>query len=193
MANPLDFPLNTLREMVIAGMERGVSSLNQLLDSPVELEIPSVTIYKPDDLSDRPNIFGEAPLSCVRIGFSGPVAGTAFLLFTPLSAAHLVANLVGQNTAASLMNGIMTETLNEVGNIIINGVIGTIGNILKQSFVLTLPLYLEGRLSDLLKPEIHSDSLTVLLFVSARFKAKEWMIDGTIFLIFEVGPGAPAL
>ena len=185
--------MDTLREMVNAGMKRGACSLNQLLDSPVELEISSVTLFKPHELDGSPKIFGNATLSCVQIGFSGPVTGTAFLLFTPRSAARLVANLVGQDTSASRINGIMTETLNEVGNIIINCVIGTIGNILKQSFLLTLPIYLEGRLSDLLKPETHPDAMTVRLLVRARFKADAGLIDGTIFLIFEVGPGLAPL
>jgi chemotaxis protein CheC len=186
VAIPLDFPMDTLREMVNAGMERAASTLNLMLNTPVELEIPSVALFKQEDLADSPRLFGDTSMSSVQLGFSGPVTGTAFLIFSPSSAARLVATLTGRDTPLSGMNALMTETLKEVGNIIINSVIGTIGNILKQTIELSIPLYLEGKLSDILRPETHPASITLLLMVRTRFLSPESMIDGTIFLIFEV-------
>jgi chemotaxis protein CheC len=187
VTTPLNIPLESLREMVNAGMERAASSLNMMLDSPVELEVPSVALLRQEDLVRSPDISGASPMSCVQIDFSGPVGGSAFLVFTPDSASRLVAALVRQDTPLSGMNAIMVETLNEVGNIFINSVIGTIGNILGQTFELSLPCYLEGSLRSLLKPETHPGSLTVLLLIRTRFRAEECLVDGNIFLIFEVG------
>ena len=178
--------MDTLRELVNAGMERAAASLNQMLETPIELEIPSVALFKQEDLADSPRLFGDDSLSCVQICFSGPVTGTAFLMFSPPSAARLVATLVGQKTPLAGMNALMTETLKEVGNIIINSIIGTIGNILKLSIELSIPTYLEGNLADLLKPDTHPSSLTVLLLVRALFRSQEHKIDGTVFLIFEM-------
>jgi chemotaxis protein CheC len=194
VAIPLDFPMDTLREMVNAGMERAASSLNLMLNTAIELEIPSVALFKQDDLANSRKQFNDSSMSSVRIRFGGPVTGDAYLVFSPPSRARLVAALTGQETPLSEMNALMAETLKEVGNVIINGVIGTIGNILKQTVELSIPVYLEGRLSDLLRPETHPASLTILLLVRARFRSPESMIDGTIFLIFEVGyPGATRL
>jgi chemotaxis protein CheC len=183
--------MDTLRELVNAGMERAATSLNQMLETPIELEIPSVALFKQEDLADSPRLFGDTTMSCVQIGFAGPVTGTAYLIFSPPSAARLVATLVGEHRPLAVMNALMTETLKEVGNIIINSIIGTIGNILKLSIDLSIPHYLEGKLEDLLKPDTHPSSLTVLLLVRALFRAQEHKIDGSVFLIFEMN-GADA-
>lgn len=186
MAIPPDVPMDTLRDMVNAGMDRAAASLNVMLDSPVELEIPSVALFRQEELAGNPKFFGDSPISCVRMGFSGPVAGTALLVFSRPSAVRLVGALIGQDAATEEMNALMTEALKEVGNIIINCIIGTIGNILGHTLDLSLPDYLEGRLEELLKPATHPDSLTVLLLVRTRFRAQKRQIDGNIFLIFEI-------
>lgn len=179
--------MDNLREMVNAGMGKAASSLNLLLDSPIELEIPSISLFKQEELLETRKILGNHRMSCVRMGFSGPVAGSALLVFSQPSAARLVATLVSQDTTLAGLNAIMTETLKEVGNIIINSVVGTIGNFLKKPIELSLPDYLEGSLEDLLKPEAHPDSLTLLMMVRTRFRAQDRQIDGNIFLIFEIG------
>ena len=179
-----------LREMVSSGMARGASALNMMLESPVELEIPSLSLMKQHDLVRNPELVGASSVSCIQIGFSGPAAGTAFLAFSPASASRLVAILVRPGTELSGITGVMTETLSEVGNIFINSVIGTIGNILGQSFELSIPCYLEGNLRDIIKPEAHPDSLTLLLLVRTRFRAAECQVDGNMFLIFNLGGDA---
>ncbi len=186
MAIPPDVPMDTLRDMVNAGMDRAAASLNVMLDSPVELEIPSVALLKQDELARSPKFFEDSPMSCVRMGFSGQVAGTALLVFSRPSATRLVEALTCEDAASEGMNALMTEALKEVGNIIINCIIGTIANILGHPLDLSLPDYLEGRLEEIIKPATHPDSLTVLLLVRTRFRAQKRQIDGNIFLIFEI-------
>jgi chemotaxis protein CheC len=80
----------------------------------------------------------------------------------------------------------MAGTLNEVGNIVINGVIGTIGNILAKPFEFSLPNYIEGSLEELLRMGGQSAGLTVLL-IRTNFRVQERQIEGNIFMIFELG------
>jgi chemotaxis protein CheC len=80
----------------------------------------------------------------------------------------------------------MAGTLNEVGNILINGVVGTIGNILDKPFEFSVPNYVEGRLEELLQQKNPGGELTVLL-IRTRFRVQDRQIEGNIFLVFELG------
>ena len=62
-----------------------------------------------------------------------------------------MAALTGEVPAAPSLNAVMAGTLNEIGNIVINGVIGTIGNILAKPFDFSVPNYVEGKLQELLQ------------------------------------------
>jgi chemotaxis protein CheC len=97
----------------------------------------------------------------------------------------LVAALTGQEAGAPGMNAVMAGTLNEVGNILLNGVMGTIANILEKPFEYTFPSYLEGSLEHLLaSPEITRETLA--LMVQTNFAVREMQIEGNVFLLLEL-------
>lgn len=181
-----DFQLDALKEIVNTGVGRAAASLNEMLESHIELEVPSITLFQIGDLDGDLHSFTDAVISCVQLDFHGSVAGTAALVFPPQSAAKLVAALTGEDPGGPSLNAVMAGTLNEVGNILINGVIGTIGNILEKPFDFSLPNYVEGTLEELLSLGTQTVDPTVLL-IRTRFQVQERQIEGNIFLIFELG------
>jgi chemotaxis protein CheC len=183
---PSEYHLDVLRELINMGVGRAAASLNDLLQSQIELEVPSVSMFRPEDFSEGKKDISEATLSCVQLGFHGSFTGTAALVFPPQSAAKLVATLVGEDPTAPSLDAVMAGTLNEVGNIVINGVMGTIGNILRKPFDFSLPNYLEGRLTDLLRLHEIVEGVTILL-VRTHFRVEDRHIEGSMFLIFELG------
>jgi len=183
---PSDFQLDALKEIVNTGVGRAAAALNDLLESHIELEVPSITLFQLDDLDRDLHGFTDADISCVQLDFHGSFAGTAALVFPPQSASMLVAALTGEDPGGPSLNAVMAGTLNEVGNILINGVIGTIGNILSTPFDFSLPNYVEGKLEELLCLGKQSVDPTVLL-IRTRFRVQERQIEGNIFLIFELG------
>lgn len=183
---PSDFQLDALKEIVNTGVGRAAASLNDLLESHIELEVPSVTLFQLEDLDRDLHGFTGVDISCVQLDFHGSFAGTAALVFPPQSAAKLVAALTGEDPGGPSLNAVMAGTLNEVGNILINGVIGTIGNILAKPFDFSLPNYVEGKLEELLCLGKKTVDPTVLL-IRTSFRVQELQIEGNIFLIFELG------
>lgn len=180
------YHLDALREIVNTGVGRAAASLNALLDSHIELDVPSIRIFNHAD-SDlgRDDIY-RAELACVKLNFNGFFAGSAVLVFPPESAVKLVSSLTGEPPGTQNLNAVMAGTLNEVGNIVINCVIGTIGNMLRESFDFSLPNYLEGKLNELLICHEHQDAERILLILT-RFKVEDRHVEGSIFLFFEVG------
>jgi len=185
MTTPTEFHLDVLREMVNTGVGRAAASLNQMLESHIELDVPSIAMVNPQTLLEGPNGLGPSALSCVKLGFHGSFQGTAALVFPPQSAAKLVAALTGEDIDGPSLNAVMAGTLNEVGNILINGVIGTMANLLARPFDYSLPNYLEGHLRELLGLEENWQDVRILV-VRTRFQVRERQIEGNIFIIFDL-------
>jgi chemotaxis protein CheC len=186
MTTPTDYQLDVLKELVNVGVGKAAASLNEMLESHIELEVPSITLFQFENLEAGPDGFGDGEVSCVQLNFRGAFNGSAALVFPPLSAVKLVAALTGEDPRAPSLNAVMAGTLNEVGNILINAVIGTIGNMLAKPFDFSLPDYFEGRLEDLLNPGAQTAGLTVLL-IRTCFWVQDRQVEGNIFLIFEIG------
>jgi chemotaxis protein CheC len=186
MIEPTPFQLDALKEIVNTGVGKAAASLNELVEAHIVLEVPRISLFRPEDHESDATGLASSPLSCVQLGFHGVFNGTAALVFPPVCAVKLVAALTGEDPETPSLNAVMAGTLNEVGNIIINSVIGTIGNILGKSFDYSLPNYLEGRLGELLRPSDLQIPVTVLL-VQTRFCIKDLEVEGNIYLIFELG------
>lgn len=183
---PSEYQLDALREIVNTGVGKAAASLNEMLEAHIELQVPAVTLFQLEELGAELIDNAEAEIACVQLDFRGSFAGTAALVFPPASAVQLVATLTGEDPEAPYLDGVMAGTLNEVGNILINGVVGTIGNILDKPFEFSVPNYVEGRLEELLQQKNPGGELTVLL-IRTRFRVQDRQIEGNIFLVFELG------
>ena len=179
------YHLDVMKEIVNTGVGRAAASLNAMLDSHIELDVPSIKVFAFDELDLVRDLYAPS-LSCVKLSFSGFFAGAAILVFPPESAVKLVASLTGETPGTPNLDAVMAGTLNEVGNIVINSVIGTIGNILTRTFDFSLPNYLEGKLDELLSDHKPAGTDFILL-IQTRFKVEDRQLEGSIFLIFEVG------
>jgi chemotaxis protein CheC len=179
--------LDAFKELVNIGVGRAAAALNEMLESPIVLEVPEVCMISYEDLNLQAGDGCADPdsnFSCVQLGFHGSFSGLAALVFPPASAAKLVASLTGEEPETPGLNGVMAGTLNEVGNIVINCVIGTIGNIIDKPFDFSLPNYLQGRLRDLVG--VQGDDLPDrILLVRTHFTVQDRHVDGNILLVFE--------
>lgn len=178
--------LDAFRELVNIGVGRAAAALNEMLESPIVLEVPEVSMVSYADLKlEAGDEAGNTDkYSCVQLGFHGSFSGLAALVFPPASAAKLVSSLTGEEPETPGLNGVMAGTLSEVGNIVINCVIGTIGNIIEKPFDFALPNYIHGRLDDLIGLQRDVAPSRILL-VRTHFTVQDRHIDGNILLVFE--------
>lgn len=183
---PTPLQLDALKEIVNTGVGRAASALNEMVAAHIDLEVPGIEVFRPDSAEAIPPGLDVDVLCCVQLGFYGDFSGTAALVFPPVSATKLVAALIGIAEDDPSIEAMKAGTLNEVGNIIINSVIGTIGNMLERPFDFTLPNYLEGHLGDLIRP-VESWNRAQVLLVKTRFRIRDLHVEGNIFLIFELG------
>ncbi|WP_138497182.1 chemotaxis protein CheX [Nostoc sp. PA-18-2419] len=178
--------LDALQELINIGVGRAASLLNEMIDSHISLKIPFVKVLTATEayheLAAR---FHDDSLASVRLGFTGSFSGGAGLIFPTESASTLVAVLTGEEPGSADLDAVKIGTLSEIGNIVINGVMGSLSNVLKQHLNYTIPVYLEDTIENLLLPTDQSDSK--ILLAQARFIIEQLEIIGDIILIFHVG------
>jgi chemotaxis protein CheC len=180
-----DDQLDALTEIVNIGIGQAAILLNQMVDSHIELEVPAVLIFDPEEHQEKLDDVGDGVLSCVQLTFCGSLSGTSMLVFPSESSVKLVSALTGEAPGTADLDAVMAGTLNEVGNIVINGVVGSISNMLEKHLDFSLPNYLEGKLKDLLKTNLPLVKATILL-VRTNFRVQDLQIKGNIFLILEI-------
>ena len=178
--------LDALQELINIGVGRAARLLNEMVDSHIGLKIPFVKVLTAveayQELATR---FHDDSLASVRLGFTGSFSGAAGLIFPTDSASSLVAVLTGEEPGSADLDAVKIGTLSEIGNIVINGVMGSLSNVLKQHVNYTLPVYLEDTIENLLLSTYESDSK--ILLAQARFIIEQLEIIGDIILIFHVG------
>ncbi|BAT55977.1 CheC, inhibitor of MCP methylation [Nostoc sp. NIES-3756] len=177
--------LDALQELINIGVGRAANLLNEMVDSHIRLEIPFVKVLTASqayqELASR---FHDNSLSSVKLGFTGSFYGTAGLIFPTESASKLVSVLTGEEAGSADLDAVKIGTLSEIGNIVINGVMGSISNVLQQHMNYTLPVYLEDTIANLVFTS-HGNESKILL-AQAHFTIEQLKIIGDIILIFEV-------
>lgn len=178
--------IDVLKELINIGIGRAASVLNEMVRFHVKLQVPFVKILSPQELQKEMEMLGRYRIAAVRLNFKGPFSGTAALVFPPDSASKLVSVLTGEELGTPDLDSVRAGTLTEVGNIVINGVMGSIGNLLKQYINYSIPAYVEDTIENLLITNGGGEDATVLL-VRTRFTIQQLQIEGDVILLFEVG------
>jgi len=181
-----DKQIDALTEVLNVGMGRGAGVLKTMLQSHVSLQASPVRIQALDAYLDQLRGSGPDHLSAVQLGYQGAFSGKAQLLFSTASASKLVTVLTGEALDSDDFDLIQAGTLSEVGNIVINGVLGTISGMLGQHFVYSVPTYLEEKAESLLCTPDRGKGYTVML-ARTRFTLEGHQIEGDLLLLFEVG------
>lgn len=178
--------IDILKELINIGIGRAAGVLNEMINFHVQLTVPLVKVLTHSALMAEMEEFGSSRVASVQLGFMGPFSGTAALVFPPDSASKLVEVLTGEEPGTPDLDSVRAGTLTEVGNIVINGVMGSIGNILKQRMSYSLPIYTEDTINNLLM-SASSDFNPMVLLVRTRFNVRQLQVEGNIILLFEVG------
>lgn len=178
--------VDSLKEMVNIGVGHAAGVLNAMLNSRVKLHVPVVEMMSYEELQSKIQSMGSGGLSSVRLGFKGPFSGNASLVFPAEGAVRLVSVLTGIEAGSSNLDAMQVGTLTEVGNIVLNGVMGAIGNELKLHVFYSIPMYVDNPFEIILATQPTQIDEHVV-WVQTRFTLETEAIVGDIILVFEVG------
>ncbi|MCP1661401.1 MAG: chemotaxis protein CheC [Methanocalculus sp. MSAO_Arc1] len=178
--------LDAIRELVNIGVGKAAGILSELTGSTIELRIPEVSIYSEEEFRDVSRSLGEGRYSAISLGFEGGFSGMTYSIF-PGESAHILIHAVtgdalDHDSADTDVNSISTETLKEVGNILINGVMGSITNVLGSNLVYTLPAYAEADIPSLIQ-NVQKEHREAILLAETRMFIRSLDIEGKILII----------
>jgi chemotaxis protein CheC len=180
------YQVDALKELTNVGIRRATGVLNALPRTHIDLRVPLVEVLPLPAASRNLRELGQA-LSAVQLTFRGPFSGVASLVFRTESAAKLVTVLTEDDAEMSDLDAIRIGTLTEVGNIVLNSVMGVIGNELEQHIHYSIPTYVENP-ADVLPPAGASNTnlSTPVVWAQAQFSIEQHQIRGDIVLLFQV-------
>jgi chemotaxis protein CheC len=183
-----DETLDAIRELVNIGVGKAASQLNQMTGSHIVLRIPTVGLVPFSEITSTENkILSGDILSAVLLNFKGTFSGITAVVFPPESAASLVMLLTGENEQSPELDAMRVEALKEVGNIIINAVMGSIANVLAERLAYSIPSYYEGPFASVAELQKKSAEDEWVLLARTNFLIESLNIEGNILLILEVG------
>ncbi len=181
------YEVDALTEVINIGLGQAANSLNEIMEHHVALSVPKLDIYDINDPELNKHIFENTEISSVRQNFNGEFSGSASLLFPDKSAKNLVANVTGEELDSPDLDSIRSSTLLEIGNIVINAIMGTIGNLLNSNLEFSLPEYQKNKgLRKLFIDENTTDKQKIVVLAETNFSLEKLKVDGFILLIFEV-------
>jgi chemotaxis protein CheC len=180
---------DAITELVNIGVGRAAASLNELVETHVVLTVPHVQAIAAAEIGGELHDILDSDVSSVQQAFSGALDGFALLVFPPASAAELVSVVTQDDGEPMDLDSIRVGTLSEVGNILINGVIGVISNVLRKPLKFNLPTYAEAPIRTILADTcgLRSPAGNTVLLARTRFSIEQFEIEGSILLLFELG------
>ncbi|MEE9382778.1 MAG: chemotaxis protein CheX [Nannocystaceae bacterium] len=181
-----DQGLDVLTEIVNIGVGRAAAVLNRVVNAHVSLSVPSIELVSRGELAQRMTggAGADEKLSWVELGFDGDMQGAASLMFPRDDAEKLVSALVGEAVEAD-WDEARVGTLTEVGNIVLNGIMGSLANMSGCRLNYTVPTCSEGTVE--VASQVHGTSSDcVCLVASARFVISALGLDGSVVLFFDL-------
>jgi chemotaxis protein CheC len=177
---------DALSELVNIGVGRAAATLGTMVKERIDLSVPKVMTISFQELSYHlgleQELSDEPTVSIVQQPFQGKVGGTASILFPVSSARKLVGLLTDGALSSEELDLEMEAALTEVGNILINGVMGTIGNITGMEINFQLPEYLKCSRDEL--EHAFQDRDLMLAMVLIAISGQE--IKGHLILLFDL-------
>lgn len=186
-----ELELDALTELVNIGVSRAASSLRKMVGKQVLLSVPSVEVVTQHAAAALIGQREDENLVAIRQEFEGAFSGRALLIFPESNSLELVRAVAGEAMDAEELAEIENEALAETGNVILNGCLGTMANMLQQSLRMSLPEVLRG--DGLMLFEVagdHDDGLVLFLYIN--FSVQERNIRGYIAMMMDL-PSLSAL
>lgn len=175
--------LDVLTEMINIGVGLSASVLNDMVQAHVQLQVPRIRVLSPEEFKAEISNESEEHLASVQLPFrSETFAGRSMLVFPAESASKLVSLLTEETQTGLDLDEERSSTLNEVGNILLNGVMGSISNILNDKLDYSLPYFREDSLPNLLEINGGEDYAAIIV-AETHFAVLEHNIEGDVLIL----------
>lgn len=184
--------LDALTELVNVGVSRAATSLRTMVGSEVLLSVPAVEMMTHEQAARLIGEREKGQLVAVHQSFLGDISGTAMLIFPETNSLELVRAITGGGLPLDDIIALEQEALAETGNIILNGCLATIANMLQRTLKISLPEIIYGSGNEIFRRSSVSPEDSAVLFLYINFSVRHRDIQGYIAMLMDL-PSLTAL
>jgi chemotaxis protein CheC len=175
---------DALAEIANMGVSRAANSLRQMVGEQVFLSVPTVQIVTRQAASKLVERNNSKRLVAVQQSFEGPFGGRALLIFPEAQSLELVRSIVGDEHSLDDVIDLEQEALAETGNIILNGCLATIANMLHRTMRMSLPSIVRGDGAVLFGSTASAEQFVLFLYIDFNIKKRD--VRGFIALLMDL-------
>jgi chemotaxis protein CheC len=187
-----ELELDALTELVNLGVSKAAESLREMVGEQVHLSVPGVALIGRPRAVEILKQSEARTLVAVHQVFEGDITGRALLIFPEAKSLELVRAVTNSDLTLDEIIDLEQEALAEVGNIILNGCLATIANMLERTLKISLPEILRGEGHSLFNLPPPPEAGEVVLFVYINFAVHRRDIQGYIAMLMDM-PSLAAL
>ena len=177
---------DALTELVNIGVSRAAVGLRQMLNQPVILSVPAIEIVNHLQAAEILGQRESETLVSVRQDFSGAFSGQALLIFPHSSSIALVKNLLGDDIAPDDLAELENDALAETGNVLLNGCLGSMANMLNGTLRLATPTVVRGSSRSLFEVDTVEEAEGIVLVLYINFSVDSRAIRGYLALLMDM-------
>lgn len=181
---------DALAEIANMGVSRAANSLRQMVGEQVFLSVPTVRIVTRQAAAKLVERNNSKRLVAVQQSFEGPFGGRALLIFPEAQSLELVRSIIGDEHSLDDVIDLEQEALAETGNIILNGCLATIANMLHKTMRMSLPSIVRGDGAALFGSAVSAEQFVLFLYIDFNIKKRD--VRGFIALLMDL-PSIAAL
>jgi len=187
-----ELELDALTELVNIGVGVAATALREMVGEEILLTVPKVELLSRENAIKTLCETESSKLVAVHQIFEGDITGRALLIFPETKSLEIVRAVAGSSLSLEDVIELEQEALAETGNIILNGCLATIANMLERNLHMSLPEIVRGEAAHFfnLPPPPHSGDL--VLFVYINFAVQKRDIRGYIAMLMDL-PSLEAL
>jgi chemotaxis protein CheC len=179
--------IDALGELINIGFGRAASALSILVGQRVLLETPDIELYPLETLHTALSNLSDGEVTSVHQVFTGKLVGDAMLLLDSDSATSLVDLLAGGAGQPHPIGENDRETLQEVGNILLNAFTGSFGNLLQVHISFTVPQLRSDSLRNMIRSLlIDQRGVEFALVVRVNFRLTQGDVNGYVIIVMGI-------
>jgi chemotaxis protein CheC len=178
---------DALTELINIGYGRAASALSELTGYRITLEVPRIAMHAIEDIAPQLTRMVGGEVASVTQVFSGPVAGNALLLLDEKAAVVLSELLTDDVSPSGGFDSGAREIITEVGNILLNALLGVFGNLLQVQISFAVPRLRVDTIDSVLQSiTVQDEELRYALMIHTRFRLRANNVTGYLIIILGI-------
>ncbi len=178
--------MDALIEYVNIGFGRAAAALSRLVRRRILLSAPRAYMCPLSRAFERLHTLLPPDVLYIRQAFRGGFLGQVAIILPHEHAAAMVDLLLGGSGAQRQLTSSDSEALLEVGNIVLNNFVGTLGNLLSRQMRFSMPQIHQTSLHALMTLWLDENpSSTQVILVQTRFIITGVALDGYLLVLLD--------